>query len=467
MENKSSFLDINKKQYDFREDIVYLEKFANGLSKEVVERISKIKNEPEWMLKVRLKAFEEFCKRPMQNWGPDLSHIDFNSITYFISPNEKVANNWDDVPDKVKKTFEKLGIPESERKFLAGAGAMIESTTAYHKLRDDLTAKGVIFCDTDTALKEHPELLKKYFGTVVPMSDNKFAALNTAVWSGGSFVYVPKNVKVDLPLQAYFRINAEKTGQFERTLIIVEEGAEVNYIEGCSAASYSSNSLHTAVVEVVALKDSRVRYTTLQNWSDNIYNLVTKRAHAYENAYVEWLDANIGSAITQKYPSVYLKGEYAKANILSVAFANNNQIQDTGAKAIHFAPNTTSTIISKSISKGSGKTVFRGLVQVQKGAKNCKSFMKCDALMLDKEAKSDTIPSLKINEEDVQVGHEATVGKVGEDQLFYLMSRGLSENDAVSLIVGGFFKQFTKELPLEYALEFNKLIELEMKNEIN
>jgi len=465
--NETSFLDINQKKYSFKEDLEYLEVFPKGLNKEIVEAISKIKNEPEWMLKIRLKAYGEFLKKPMPTWGPDLSNIDFNDITYYLSANKKVENDWEKVPEKIKNTFEKLGIPEAERKFLAGAGAMMESTTAYHKLRKDLEKKGIIFCDTDTAIHKHPELIKKYFGTVVPIVDNKFAALNTAVWSGGSFVYVPKNVKVDLPLQAYFRINAEKTGQFERTLIIVEEGAEVNYIEGCSAASYSSNSLHTAVVEVVALKDSRVRYTTLQNWSDNIYNLVTKRAHAYENAYVEWLDANIGSAITQKYPSVYLKGEYAKANILSVAFANNNQIQDTGAKAIHFAPNTTSTIISKSISKGSGKTVFRGLVQVQKGAKNCKSFMKCDALMLDKEAKSDTIPSLKINEEDVQVGHEATVGKVGEDQLFYLMSRGLTEQEATNLIVNGFFKQFTKELPLEYALEFNKLIELEMKNEIS
>ncbi len=461
--SETSFLGIDQKKYGFKDNLEYLEVIPKGLSKETIEKISKIKNEPEWMLNIRLKAYEEFLKKPMPKWGLDLSAIDFNNITYYMSTVDKVAKNWDDVPEKIKKTFEKLGIPEAEKKFLAGAGAMMESTTAYHKLREDLEKKGVLFCDTDTALKEYPEIIKKYFGTVVPMSDNKFAALNTAVWSGGSFVYVPKGVKIDLPLQAYFRINAQNVGQFERTMIIVDEGAEVHYVEGCSSASYSSSSLHTAVVEVIALKDSRVRYTTLQNWSNNVYNLVTKRAHAYENAYVEWLDANIG-AMTMKYPSVYLKGEYSKANIISVAFANNNQIQDAGAKALHFASNTSSTIISKSISKGSGKTIFRGLVQVQKGAKNCKSHMRCDALLLNKESKSDTIPSLKINEQDVQVGHEATVGKVGEDQLFYLMSRGLTEQEAVNLIVNGFFKQFTKELPLEYAIEFNKLIELEIKS---
>lgn len=880
METKTTFLDIDQKKYDFKEDLEYLEVLPKGLSREVVEKISKIKNEPEWMLKIRLKAFETFMNMPMPTWGADLSKIDFNDITYFIAPTKKVADRWEDVPEKIRKTFEKLGIPESERKFLAGAGAMMESTTAYHKLREDIEKKGVIFCDTDTALQKYPDLVKKYFGTVVPIADNKFAALNTAVWSGGSFIYVPKGVKIGMPLQAYFRINAQNVGQFERTLIIVDEGAEVNYVEGCSSPSYSSDSLHTAIVEVIALKDARVRYTTLQNWSDNIYNLVTKRAYAYENAYVEWLDANLGclaegtlistnpginniekinegekvitfneqtkelearkviakkfsgikptysitldkgkreiiatnshpflslkylpnrakklgryefvwtslsqlsngayllvtkempdlgkpytlshpntersilnrnqygaeyimstnykytkldlpketnndllwlfgltigdgnidiakskksdnnrygrlgfsitdidparekvvklmkkifnldkyterkdkiiitynslllaeffklngidgnahtkrvpkwvytlplnqkrallagyieadgringnnarfkacnkelledlkilamtcgievnrikeqkeiksikvngintpekeytsyimhisdlfklreflcegnkikvpenprskkgrfldktkrriplpghlellqitsikpngelptydleiegthnfiangiivhnSAITMKYPSVYLKGQHAKANILSVAFANNNQNQDAGAKALHFAPNTSSTIISKSISKGSGKTTFRGLVQIMKGAKGSKAHMRCDALMLDKESRSETIPTLKINEEDVQVGHEATVGKVGEDQLFYLMSRGLTEQEAVSLIVSGFFKQFTKELPLEYAVEFNKLIELEMKDAI-
>ena len=466
MKTETSFLDIAQGKYSEKDDITYIEKFPKGLNKEVVIKLSKLKNEPEWMLDFRLKAFEHFLKRPMPAWGSDLSKVDFNDISYFTASTDKVSNSWDDVPENIKKTFERLGIPEAEKKFLAGAGAMMESTTAYHKLREDLEKKGVIFCDTDTAVKQHPELLKKWFGKVIPYADNKFAALNSALWSGGSFIYVPKNVKIDLPLQAYFRINAEKTGQFERTLIIVDEGAEVSYVEGCSAPTYASQSLHAAVVEVIALKNSRVRYTTLQNWSNNVYNLVTKRAHAYEGAYVEWLDANLGSFITMKYPSVYLLEENSKANILSVAFANNGQHQDAGAKAIHIAPNTSSTIISKSISKGTGKTTFRGLIEVMKGAKDTKAFMKCDALMLNKDAKSDTIPSLKIHEEDVTVGHEATVGKVGEDQLFYLMSRGLTEQEAVNMIVNGFFKEFVKELPLEYAVEFNKLISLEMEGAV-
>ncbi len=461
MKNK---ININQKKYNFKDNVNYLKVLPKGLNEDIVKQISKIKNEPEWMLNIRLKAYEIFINKQLPAWVKDLGNLDFNNLTYYKSPTNKVVDSWDRVPENIKNTFEKLGIPESERKFLAGAGAMYESTMIYHKLKEDLEKKGVIFTDTDTALQKYPELMKKYFGTVIPMSDNKLAALNTAVWSGGSFIYVPKNLKIDLPLQAYFRINSENMGQFERTLIIVDEGAEVHYIEGCSAPSYSTKSLHAAVVEVIALKNSRVRYTTLQNWSDNVYNLVTKRAHAYENAYVEWLDANIGSLISMKYPSVFLKEENAKANILSVAFANNNQIQDTGARALHFAPNTSSTIISKSISKGSGKTIFRGLVQIMKNAKNCKSHMRCDALLLDKESKSETIPTLKIYEEDVQASHEATVGKVSEEQLFYLMSRGLSEQEAISLIVNGFFKQFTKELPLEYAIEFNKLIELEMKN---
>jgi len=463
---ETSFLDIAQTKYGDKDNIEYFEKFPKGLNKEVVIKISKLKNEPQWMLDFRLKAFEHFLQRKMPEWGADLSKINFDDISYYASSTEKVSDSWDDVPENIKKTFERLGIPEAEKKFLAGAGAMYESTTAYHKLREDLEKKGVIFCDTDTALQKYPELLKQWFGKVIPYADNKFAALNSALWSGGSFIYVPKNVKIDLPLQAYFRINAENTGQFERTLIIVDEGAEVCYIEGCSAPRYSSQSLHSAVVEVVALKNSRVRYTTLQNWSNNIYNLVTKRAYAYQGAYVEWLDCNIGSAVTMKYPSVCLMEEGAKANILSVAFANSGQHQDAGAKAIHIAPNTSSTIISKSISKGTGKSTFRGLVKVLKGAKNTKSFMKCDALMLDKNSKSDTIPSLQVYEDDVQVGHEATVGKVGEDQLFYLMSRGLSEQEAVNMIVNGFFKEFIKELPMEYAIEFNKLIQLEMENNL-
>lgn len=440
-----------------------LQKFPSGISTEIVEKISKIKSEPEWMKQTRLKAFEHFTKKPMPSWGPNLSKLDFSKIVFFVSPEAKKAKDWKDVPEKIRKTFERLGIPEAERKFLAGAGAQLESEAIYHKIRADLEKKGVIFCDMDTALREHAEIVKKYFGTVVPPDDNKFAALNTACWSGGSFVYVPKGVHVDLPLQAYFRINAERVGQFERTLIIVEEGASVHYLEACSAPLYSENSLHAAVVEIIAMPNSRVRYTTLQNWSTNIYNLVTKRAHAHENAYVEWVDANIGSALTMKYPSVFLLGKGAKADILSVAFANSGQIQDTGAKAIHFAPNTSSTILSKSISRGSGFTNFRGLVQVYKGARNSKSHMRCDALMLDKDSRSETEPRLKVEEREAQCGHEAVVGKISEEQLFYLMSRGLSERQATTMVVSGFLQAFTKTLPLEYAIEFNRLIELEME----
>ncbi len=461
MPPQTSFLDINPNKMGAPDTVKYATEFEKGLSAEVVKRISEIKSEPEWMLQNRLKAFEHFLKRPMPTWGPNLSAVNFSEIVYFRSSG-KNSNNWKDVPEQIKNTFERLGIPEAERKFLAGAGAQFESESIYHKIRDDLAKLGVIFCDMDTALKLYPELVKKYFGTVVPYNDNKFAALNTAVWSGGSFVFVPKGVRVDLPLQAYFRINAERTGQFERTLIIVEEGASCHYIEGCSAPSYAEHSLHAAVVEVIALPGSRVRYTTLQNWATNVFNLVTKRAHAHAGAYVEWVDANVGSAITMKYPSVFLIGEGARADILSVAFANSNQIQDTGAKAIHAAPNTSSTILSKSVSKGSGFTNFRGLVEIYKGARNSKSHMKCDALMLDKESRSDTIPTLKIDEKEVQCGHEAVVGKVSEDQLFYLMSRGLTEDQATTMIVSGFLQAFTKSLPLEYAIEFNRLIELEM-----
>jgi len=463
---KSSFLDINQKSSDFKMEVEYSTELPKGLSAEVVKKISEIKGEPEWMLALRLKAFEHFTKRAMPTWGPDLSAMNFDEITYYRKPAGKNAKDWKDVPENIKKTFERLGIPEAERNFLAGAGAQMESESIYHKVRDDLAKLGVIFCDMDTAVREYPEIVKKYFGTVVPYNDNKFASLNTAVWSGGSFVYIPKGVHVELPLQAYFRINAERTGQFERTMIIVEDGASVHYIEGCSAPSYSENSLHAAVVELIALPGSRVRYTTLQNWATNIFNLVTKRAHAHEGAYVEWVDANVGSAITMKYPSVFLIGEGSRADILSVAFANSNQIQDTGAKAIHIGANTSSTILSKSVSKGSGFTNFRGLVQIYKGARNSKSHMKCDALMLDSESKSDTIPTLKIDEKEVQCGHEAVVGKVSEDQLFYLMSRGLTEQQATTMIVSGFLQAFTKSLPLEYAIEFNRLIELEMTGSV-
>ncbi len=460
-EQKASFLDINPNKYGEKDDVKEF-RLPAGLSEEVVRKISEIKKEPEWMLNIRLKALNHFIKRTMPMWGADLSVVSFDDISYYVSPNAKTSTDWKDVPENIKKTFEKLGIPEAERKFLSGAGTQFDSETIYHKVREDLAKLGVIFCDTDTAVREHPELVKKYFGTVVPFADNKFAALNTAVWSGGSFVYIPKGVHVELPLQAYFRINAKNVGQFERTLIIVEEGASVHYIEGCSSPSYSTSSLHSAVVEVIAHKNSRVRYTTLQNWMSNVFNLVTKRAHAYENSYVEWLDANIGSRITQKYPSVFLMGSGAKTDILSIAFANSGQHQDTGAKAVHLASNTSSTIVSKSVSKGNGITTYRGLVKVVPGAKNCKSHVKCDALILDKEAKSDTIPYMEIEEKDTAIGHEAVVGKVSEEQLFYLMSRGLSEQQALTMIVSGFLQPFTKQLPLEYAVEFNRLIELEM-----
>jgi len=466
MTSETSFLDINPSKSE-QSDVEYEIELPKGLSEEVVRTISKLKKEPEWMLNQRLAALKHFFERPMPTWGADLSKIDFNSITYYIKPKAGNEDSWEKVPDSIKKTYEKLGIPEAERKFLAGAGAQFDSSTIYHKVREDLAKQGVIFCDIDTALQKHPEIVEKYFGTVVPYADNKFAALNSAVWSGGSFVYVPKGVKVSLPLQAYFRINAKNMGQFERTLIIVEEGAEVHYIEGCSAPVYSTDSLHAAVVEVIAHKNSRVRYTTLQNWSNDVYNLVTKRAMAHEGAYVEWLDANIGSKVTMKYPCVILKGRGARANIISVAFAGAGQCQDTGAKAYHLAPDTSSTILAKSVSKDGGKSAFRGLVKVIPGAKNSKSHMRCDALLLDKKSKSDTFPTLQVDENEVKTGHEATVGKVSEDQLFYLMSRGLNEQQATNMIVSGFLEEFTKQLPLEYAVEFNRLIELEMTNAIN
>ena len=454
--------DNYKEKYGFSDSETVVFKTKKGLNEEVIKQISERKNEPEWMLELRLKAFKIFKEKVMPTWGADLSKIDFENITYYVDPSEVRTQNWDDLPDDIRKTFDKLGIPEAEKKFLGGAGGQYDSEVLYHKLREDLVKKGVVFMSTDEGLQKYPELFKRWFGKIIPANDNKFAALNTAVWSGGSFIYIPKGVKVEVPLQAYFRINAKESGQFERTLIIADEEAEVNYVEGCSSPVYSKDSLHTAVVELVALKGAKIRYTTIQNWSNNVYNLVTKRAHAYEGAYVEWLDSNVGAFITMKYPSVYLVGRNSKANILSVAFANSGQHQDAGAKVLHLAPNTSSTILSKSISKGSGKTTFRGLIHVSKGSRGSKSHMRCDAILLNKESKSDTIPSLQINEEDVNVGHEATVGKIGEEQLFYLMSRGLTEQEAITLIINGFFKQFVKELPLEYAIEFNKLIELVM-----
>jgi Fe-S cluster assembly protein SufB len=456
-------------KYDFKDSTeAYTYIVPPGLNEDVVRKISEVKGEPQWMLDFRLKSFRSFLKRPMPKWGGELSHIDFQKIQYYARPSEKGkgARTWEEVPDQIKKTFDRLGIPEAERKFLAGVGAQYESENVYHRIRDDLAKKGVVFAGPEEGLRDYPDIFKKYFATVIPPEDNKFSALNSAVWSGGSFVYIPPGVEVDMPLQAYFRINAANIGQFERTLIIADKGSKVHYIEGCTAPVYSTESLHSAVVEVVACEGAKVRYTTLQNWSNDVYNLVTKRAHAHKDSTVEWLDANVGSRLTMKYPSVYLVGENAKCEILSVAFAGNGQHQDTGAKAVHLAPNTQSRITSKSVSKGTGRTTYRGLLKVAKGATGVKSNVRCDALMLDNEARSDTYPYIEIDEDDTVITHEATVGKVGEAELFYLMSRGLSENDAMNLVVLGFLEIFTKELPMEYAVEFNRLIKLEMEGAV-
>jgi Fe-S cluster assembly protein SufB len=458
-------MDYSK--YDFKDSTdLYVYTSKKGLSRGTVEEISRIKNEPQWMLDFRLRSYDIFMKKPMPVWGGDLSKINFQNIFYYTKASEKQSKSWDDVPDSVRKTFDKLGIPEAEKKFLAGVGAQYESETVYHNLREDLSKQGVIFSDTDTAVKEHPDILKKYFGKVIPPEDNKFAALNSAVWSGGSFIYVPPNVKIDLPLQAYFRINAENIGQFERTLIIADEGSEVHYIEGCTAPVYTTESLHSAVVELIAKKDAKIRYTTIQNWSKDVYNLVTKRAYAYENARVEWIDGNIGSKLTMKYPGVYMLGRNAHAEVVSIAFAGSDQHQDAGAKAVHLAPDTTSRITSKSVSKQSGRTTYRGLLHVAKGATGVKSNVRCDALLLDETSRTDTYPYVEVNEEDATISHEASVGKIGEDQIFYLMSRGFSESDALSLIVGGFIEPFTKELPMEYAVELNRLVKLEMEDSV-
>ncbi len=456
--------DYSKYGFHDKEEFVF--KTEKGLSKEVVEQISKIKNEPDWMLKLRLKSLEEFWKKPMPQWGANLNTIDFNEIYYYLKPTERQGDKWEDVPEYIKNTFDKLGIPEAERKFLGGVGAQYDSEVIYHKIRDDLAKQGVIFLDMDGGLREYPEIVKKYFGTVIPYNDNKFAALNTATWSGGSFVYVPAGVKVDLPLQAYFRINAKNMGQFERTLIITEPGASCHYVEGCTAPVYSSDSLHSAVVELIAMEGSRIQYTTIQNWSNNVYNLVTKRAFAYKDATVFWVDGNLGSKITMKYPSVYLLGERAKAEILSVAFAGKGQHQDAGGKILHLAPNTTSRITSKSVSKDGGRTTYRGLLHVAEGCKNVKSHVTCDALILDEKSASDTVPYMEVNEKNVNIEHEASVGKIGEEQLFYLMSRGLSEDQAKTMIVSGFMEPFKKELPLEYAIELNRLIALNMEGSV-
>ncbi|MBI4146639.1 Fe-S cluster assembly protein SufB [Candidatus Woesearchaeota archaeon] len=455
--------DDYEEKYGFHDPETFVFKTKKGLSEEVVRQISTLKAEPDWMRDLRLKALQFFLAKPMPEWGGDLKGIDFEKYTYFLNPAEKTAHSWEEVPENIKKTFDRLGIPEAEQKFLGGVGAQYESQTVYHKLREDLAKQGVIFTDTDTALQEHPELFKKFFATVVPPGDNKFAALNTAVWSGGSFIYIPPGVKVKVPLQAYFRINAKNVGQFERTLIIADRDSEVTYYEGCTAPVYSTDSLHSAVVEVIALEGAKVRYTTIQNWSSNVYNLVTKRAFAHKNAIVEWIDGNLGSRLTMKYPAVFLKGEGARADILSIAYAGKSQHQDAGGKVVHLAPNTTSRIVSKSVSKDGGRSSYRGLVRVIKGAKNVTSSVKCDALLLDKESRSDTYPSMKVEESFSTVAHEARVGRIGEEQLFYLMSRGLKASDALALIVLGFIEEFTKELPMEYAVELNKLIQLEME----
>ncbi|CAN5625593.1 Fe-S cluster assembly protein SufB [soil metagenome] len=463
---KEQLQDFGDYQYGFRDVEDYVYKSERGLNHAKVAQISKMKNEPEWMLDFRLKAYEHYLKRPMPKWGGDLSGLDFENIFYYIRPSEKMGKTWDEVPEYIKNTFEKLGIPEAERKFLAGVGAQYESEVVYHSLREDLSALGVVFLDMDSAVNEYPELVKKYFGTVIPFNDNKFAALNSAVWSGGSFIYVPEGVKVEIPLQAYFRINAENMGQFERTLIICAPNSYVHYVEGCTAPTYSTDSLHSAVVEIIVEEGARCRYTTIQNWSKNVYNLVTKRAMAYKNATMEWVDGNLGSKLTMKYPAVWLMEPGARGEILSVAFAGDDQHQDAGGKVVHVAPNTSSQIISKSISKGTGRSSYRGLVKVYKGAENVKSNVVCDALLLDETARTDTYPYIEIEEERVSIGHEATVSKVAEEQIFYLQSRGLSEDQAMSMIVNGFIEPIAKELPLEYAVELNRLIQLEMEGSV-
>jgi Fe-S cluster assembly protein SufB len=438
-----------------------------GLNDAVVRNISGLKSEPEWMLDLRLKGLKLFGRKPMPSWGADLSDIDFDNIKYFVRSTEKQAASWDELPEDIKNTYDRLGIPEAEKqRLVAGVAAQYESEVVYHKIREDLEEQGVIFLDTDTGLKEHPELFQEYFGSVIPVGDNKFASLNTAVWSGGSFIYVPKGVRVEIPLQAYFRINTENMGQFERTLIIVDEDAYVHYVEGCTAPIYKSDSLHSAVVEIIVKKGARCRYTTIQNWSNNVYNLVTKRATCEAGATMEWIDGNIGSKVTMKYPAVYLMGEHAKGETLSVAFAGEGQHQDAGSKMVHNAPYTSSSIVSKSVARGGGRTSYRGLVQVAEGAHHSRSTVRCDALLVDTISRSDTYPYNDIREDDVAMGHEATVSKVSADQLFYLMSRGMTEDEAMAMIVRGFIEPIARELPMEYALELNRLIELQMEGAV-
>ncbi len=466
--NVADIGDDYESKYGFHDPEEYFHKGSKGLSHEVVEMISRLKKEPDWMREYRHEALDIFLAKPMPRWGDTelLNSIDFSDIFYYVRPMENQGKSWEDVPENIKKTFDRLGIPEAEKKFLAGVSAQYESEVVYHSLKKDLENQGIIFLDMDSGLREHPEIVKKYFGTIIPSTDNKFAALNSAVWSGGSFIYVPPGVDVKIPLQAYFRINAQNMGQFERTLIIADKGSRVHYIEGCTAPSYTTNSLHTAVVELIALEGSYIRYTTIQNWSHNVFNLVTKRAMAYAHATVEWIDGNIGSKLTMKYPCVYLVGEGAKGEILSIAFAGNGQHQDAGAKVIHAAPNTSSRITSKSISKAGGRSSYRGLVKVYPNAVKSKVSVECDALLIDEASRSDTYPTMEIDADDVRVEHEARVSKVAEEQLFYLTSRGLTEDEARLLIINGFIEPFTKELPMEYAVELNRLIELEMEGSV-
>ncbi|NLC34270.1 MAG: Fe-S cluster assembly protein SufB [Erysipelothrix sp.] len=453
-------------KYGFQDKDVSIFKTEKGLSPEVIREISKIKNEPEWMLEFRLKAYEHFINAPLQNWGPSLEHVDFNDYTYYVKPSERVEKSWDDVPETIKETFSKLGIPEDEQAFLAGVATQYDSEVVYSSMLKEVEEKGVIFLDTDTALREHPELFKKYFNSVVAYDDNKFSALNGAVWSGGSFIYVPKGVKLEKPLQSYFRINTERMGQFERTLIIVDEGAEVNYVEGCTAPIYADDSLHAAVVEIVVLEGAKARYSTVQNWSSNILNLVTKRAHVSKHGVMEWIDGNIGSSINMKYPSCVLAGEYARGLTIAIAVASDNQIQDSGAKMIHLAPHTSSTIIAKSIGRRGGEASYRGKIFMSKDAHYSRSKIECDTLLLDHDSSSDTIPVNIVNNSSSYVEHEASVSKISEEQLFYLMSRGLEEEEATELIIMGFIEPFTRELPMEYAVELNQLLKLEMEGSI-
>ncbi len=455
--------EINK--YNFRTETHGVFKARKGVDREIVEQISDIKNEPAWMREFRLEALEMFNARPMPAWGGDLD-IDFQDIFYYLKPTDHQGKTWDDVPKEIKDTFEKLGIPEAERKYLSGVKAQFESEVVYGSLKEELVKQGVIFTDTDTAVREHPDLLREYFGKIIPPNDNKFAALNSAVWSGGSFIYVPPGVKIEFPLQAYFRINAESMGQFERTLIIVDEGASVHYVEGCTAPMYTTESLHSAVVEVIVKRGARCRYTTIQNWANNIYNLVTKRAYAYGDATMEWVDGNLGSKLTMKYPAVHMMEPGARGEILSIAFSSAGQHQDAGAKLVHCAPHTTGQIISKSISKNGGRSSYRGLVCVEPGAHHSKNSVVCDALILDSESRSDTYPYIEVSEQDVQIGHEASVSRIGEEQLFYLLSRGLSESEASTMIVNGFIEPLVKELPMEYAVEMNRLIQLQMEGSV-